>query len=76
MNVPSQMRRERRANSGDAGLSASGNADLLVKEAELAAEGRAENYHVPSDESVLGQVQARCEQNDLEPAWTVVDGIN
>lgn len=75
MNVLSQMRRKRRANSGDAGLSTSGDVDLLVKEAELAAEGRADNYHVPSDESVLGQVQARCEQADLEPAWVVVDGI-
>jgi hypothetical protein len=44
-------------------------------EAELAAEGRAENYHVPRDESVLGEVQGRCKRQDLTPAWTVVDGV-
>lgn len=68
-----QMRKNRYA--ADAPYSSSSNAELCVIEAELAAEGRIENYHVPTEESVVGQVQARCEQADLEPAWTVIDDL-
>lgn len=75
MNVLSQMRQKRKQRSGDAGRSITDNPELCMIEAELAAEGRADNYHIPSGESVLGEVQARCERNDLDPAWVVVDEI-
>lgn len=75
MNKLAQMRQKRRTESGTAGMSTTSNAELLFIEAELAAGGRAENYHIPSDESVLGEIQARCKQHDIEPAWVVVDGV-
>lgn len=75
MNKLFQMRQKRTANSGSAGLSTTSNSELCLIEAELAVEGRADNYHIPADESVLGEVQGRCKQQDIDPAWVVVDGV-
>jgi len=74
MTNPLARMRQTRQNA-DAPFSTTSDAELCMIEAELAAEERIANYHVPADESVLGQVQARCKQNDLTPAWVVVDGV-
>jgi hypothetical protein len=58
-----------------AGRSTSSSFEVLLTEAKLAAEGRADNYHVPADKQTLGGVQARCKEQDLDPAWVVVDGV-
>jgi hypothetical protein len=68
-------RQDAQPDDGAAGRSTSSNFEVLLTEAELAAERRAENYHVPANKEILGGVQARCKEQDLDPAWVVVDGV-
>lgn len=70
-----KARAQAQSDDDSPGRSTSSSFEVLLTEAELAAEGRAENYHVPTDKQTLGGVQARCKEQDLEPAWVVVDGV-
>jgi hypothetical protein len=76
-NLLDRIREARKANQADEspGVSTTDSFEILLTEAKLAAEGRVNNYHVPASEEVLGGVQARCKEQDLEPAWRVIDGV-
>jgi len=51
--------------------STTGNVEMLVIEAELAAEEPPGNPHIPINERVLAEARERIEAKGLTPAWEV-----
>lgn len=54
------------------GLSTTGDVEMLVREAELVADGvELGNPHIPFNETILERATARIEAEGLTPAWEV-----
>ena len=57
------------------GPSTTSSLEILIIEAEQAADGRDRmNPHIPANDEVLEQAVERIEEEDLVPAWEVIDG--